>query len=131
MCIGIPYVDSILLFNLMAYANKFKLFTGKHLTFHIGYELVKKWGAKGQIAYNKKEYLKALEHIKKDISIKNIPGSGLSFFSRHLKWIMNPTIHYPTVAKIDFKQRNNEKYKQVDNNLRSYYEWLQKKVNLD
>ena len=130
-CIGIPFIDSVMLFNLIAFGNNFKLFTDKHLTFHIGYELVKNWGSKELVTHNKQEYLKSLNQVKSNILLKNIPGSGLPFFKRHFKWLMNPTISYPIVAKIDFKQWGNERYIQDSEKMKGYYEWLQKRVNLD
>ena len=130
-CIGIPFVDSVMLFNLIAFCSNFKLFTDKHLTFHIGFELIKNWGSKTLVQHNKQEYQKTLKQIKEHINIKNIPASGLPFFKRHFKWLMNPTIDYRTVAKIDFKQWNDQRYVQEKNKLKGYYEWLQKKVKLD
>jgi len=128
VCIGIPFVDSALLFNLIAFSDNFKLFTNKHLTFHIGYDLVKNWGAKSFVNHNKKEYQKVLKEIKGDIKLKNVPGSGYSFFKRHYKWLMNPTIPYPLVASVDF--RGGERYQQ-EKKLKGYYERLQPKISLD
>ena len=129
-CIGIPFIDSVMLFNLIAFSSHFKLFTDKHLTFHIGYELVKNWGDKELVAHNKKQYLNALSQIKDKVKLKNVPGAGLPFFKRHFKWLMNPTIHYPTVASLDFKGKGT-RYKQTEKAPKGYYEWLQKKIKLD
>lgn len=131
VCIGIPHVGNTLFFNLMCFAKSFRLYTNKHLTFHIGYDLVKPWGSPVFLSHNKTEYLKVIAALKKHLTIKNVPGSGLSFFKRHLKWLMNPTIHYPTIAALDFKSANAERYKQSDKRPKGYYEWLQKKVKLD
>ncbi len=131
VCIGIPHVGNTLFFNLMCFANSFRLFTNKHLTFHIGYDLVRPWGSAEFLNHNKTEYLKVITAIKQHLQLKNVPGSGLSFFKRHLKWLMNPTIHYPTIAALDFKSSNAERYKQSVKKPKGYYEWLQKKIKLD
>ena len=129
-CVGIPFVDSVLLFNMIAFSEKFKLFTEKHLTFHIGYDLVKEWGGKKFIQHNKKEYLSSLKQIKNKLELKNIPGSGYPFFKRHIKWLMNPTIHYPTVFSLDFKATKN-RYNQSSILRKGYLEKLQKIIKLD
>ncbi|MDF1672845.1 MAG: hypothetical protein P1U41_05040 [Vicingaceae bacterium] len=128
VCVGIPFVDSAILFNLIAYSNSFKLFTNKHLTFHVGYDLVKNWGSKAFIHHNKREYQKILNEIKGDIKLNNIPGSGYSFFKRHYKWLMNPTMPYPLLFSLDFK--GGDRYHQ-DKKLKGYYERLQPKISLD
>jgi hypothetical protein len=104
VCIGIPFFDTILMYNLYAFSKSFRLFTDKHLTFHIGLELVKKWGDNDQYTHNTKEYLTALHVIYPHLRIENIPGAGLSFFRRHYKWLMNPTFHYPTMLRLDLSQ---------------------------
>jgi hypothetical protein len=131
VCVGVPYVDSVLLFNMACHSLNLKLFTHKHLTFHLGFELIGKWGGEKYLMHNKNEYIKVMKEIKKDLILKNIPGSGLPFFQRHFKWLMNPTIPYPTIAVLDFKQWNYPRYKQTRIRLKGYYEWLQHKVKLD
>lgn len=131
VCIGIPHVGNTLFFNLMCFANSFRLFANKQLTFHIGYDLVRPWGSQEFLNHNKAEYLKVIAALKQHLTIKNVPGSGLPFFKRHLKWLMNPTIHYPTIAALDFKSSKAERYQQSVKKPKGYYEWLQKKIKLD
>jgi hypothetical protein len=123
-------VGNTLFFNLMCFANNFRLFTNKHLTFHVGLELVKTWGEASFLLHNKTEYLKVIAALKNKLELKNVPGAGLPFFKRHFKWLMNPTIHYPTVASIDFKDKGS-RYKQTEKKPKGYYEWLQQKIKLD
>lgn len=130
VCIGIPHVGNTLFFNLMCFANNFRLFTNKHLTFHVGLELVKTWGEASFLSHNKIEYLKVIAALKNKLELKNVPGAGLPFFKRHLKWLMNPTIHYPTIASLDFKGKG-PRYQQTEKKPKGYFEWLQKKIKLD
>jgi hypothetical protein len=133
ICLGIPHIGNTLALNLMCFAQQFRLFTEKHLTFHIGYELVKNWGDKDYLTHNKKEYLKIVKELMPQLHLHNIPGSSLPFFNRHFKWLMNPNLHYPTLCRLDFTQWNAKRYPENDANkrLKGYYEWLQKRVQLD
>lgn len=133
VCVGIPHVGNTLAFNLMSFATHFKLYTSKQLTFHLGFDIVKNWGDTDYLEHNEKEYFKIIRKLKPHLKLKNMPGSGYSLLKRHFKWLMNPTIHYPTFAQVDFGQWKEERYVQNSNNpkLRGYYEWLQKKIRLD
>ncbi|MGL4598640.1 MAG: hypothetical protein ACRCYO_14075, partial [Bacteroidia bacterium] len=77
VCIGLPFFDSTLLFNLIAHASKFRLFTQKHLTFHVGMELVKNWGNTNQVKHNWKEYRSVLKNLDPLFDIANVPGASL------------------------------------------------------
>ncbi|MGB3591795.1 MAG: hypothetical protein WBA16_08960 [Nonlabens sp.] len=133
VCVGVPHVGNSLAFNLMCHAKSFKLYTSLHLTFHIGYELVRDWGDADIRNHNKSEYLKIIRRQRSKLKLANMPGSGLAFFKRHFKWLMNPTIHYPTFALTDFKQWSEQRYEQNKKAIQSfnYFEWLQEKVRLD
>lgn len=104
VCIGIPFFDTVLMHNLYAHAQNFRLFTGKHLTFHIGLTLVKQWGDADQYAHNRREYKQALKALYPHFRIEKFPGASLPFFTRHFKWLMNPTFHYPTMLRLDLAQ---------------------------
>ena len=131
VCLGIPHVGNTLALNLMRFANNFRLFTDKHLTFHLGYELVKNWGDSQYLQHNKSEYKKVLQEISNGLLLKNIPGASYPFLKRHFVWLMNPNFHYPTLMKIDFKNWNSERYPDHTIKLGGFYEWLQKQVRLD
>ncbi len=57
-CIGIPFVGNDLFYNLFCFAEKPVLLTDKHLTFHIGLELLKDWGSNELKKHNYKEFRK-------------------------------------------------------------------------
>lgn len=132
VCVGIPHVSNTLFHNLICYSKKFKLFTDRHLTFHIGYELFKEWGDKSYLNHNKSEFLKVLTRLSKEMNIGNFPGAGYPFLVRHFKWLMNPTLHYPTLLKMDIKQRKQHREPiQHEKKESAYREWLQKRIKLD
>ncbi|MFT6923817.1 MAG: hypothetical protein ACJA1C_002837 [Crocinitomicaceae bacterium] len=132
VCVGIPHIGNTLAHNLFCWCNDFKLYTNKHLTFHIGMELVKKWGDDTYLKHNYNSFRAVLKTLVPDLKIANIPGAGHVFMKRHFKWLMNPTLHYPTLMRLDFKQwRSPRKKIPKKNTDRRYYEWLQRKVKLE
>jgi hypothetical protein len=131
-CIGIPFVGNDLFYNLFCFAQKPVLLTDKHLTFHIGLELQKKWGSAELEKHNYKEFRKTTKALLPHMDITKFPGAELGFFKRHFKWLMNPTLSYPEMMKADFKQLGKRRDKKVyDPNYKrqSYAEWLIKKIN--
>ncbi len=133
VCIGLPFFDSTLLFNLIAHGSQFRLFTRKHLTFHLGMDLVKNWGTRAQVAHNQKAYRAVLKMLQPQFDIANIPGSSLPLMQRHFKWLMNPTFHYPTLLALDWQQRNRTRKKRPREELTgmsyAYLNWLTKAVS--
>lgn len=80
VCIGATKVGLILLCNLLAFANRFKEFKNKHLTFHIGEECV--WQKKENneyTIYNEQEVLRLLQLYKKEFKIFD-PTSPVGVF---------------------------------------------------
>lgn len=130
--IGIPYFDTVLVHNLYAHCEQYRLFTGKHLTFHIGMELVKEWGSKEEYRHNRVELRKTIAELYPLFRIENFPGAALPFFTRHFKWLMNPTFHYPTMFRLDLSQLSHPRRKYPEEKTISgqrTYNWLVKKVN--
>jgi hypothetical protein len=135
VCIGLPFVDRAMIHNLYAHAEKFRLFTGKHLTFHIGMELVKNWGNATEVKFNETESLTVLKKLKPFFRIGAFPGANRNFFVRHFKWLMNPTFHYPTMLKLDLSQWNSPRPARVQQpkqeTKQGFYEWLVRQINFD
>jgi hypothetical protein len=133
-CIGIPFVGNDLFYNLFCFAENPVLLTDKHLTFHIGLEMIKKWGSSELEKHNLDEFKKTTKALLPHMDITKFPGAELGFFKRHFKWLMNPTLSYPEMMKADLKQLGKKRDKKVyDPNYKkqSYYEWLIKYINFD
>lgn len=133
-CIGIPFVGNDLFYNLFCFAEKPVLLTDKHLTFHIGMELLKDWGSKELKNHNYKEFRKTTKALLPHIDITKFPGAELNIFARHFKWLMNPTLSYSELCISDLKQFGKKREKKIyDPNYKkqSYYEWLIKYINFD
>jgi hypothetical protein len=132
VCVGIPHVGNTLAFNLMCFSEKFRLFPHKHLTFHLGYELVKRWGNKSYLKHNKQEYRHILKENVHHLKLINVPGASYPRHKRYFKWLMNPNFHFPTMLNLDIKQRGTKRYPLSDSEKQKrFLEWLQKKVKLD
>lgn len=132
VCLGIPHVGNTLAHNLFCWSSNFRLFTHKHLTFHIGMDLVKNWGDNVFLKHNYNAFRSVLKELEPHLRIENIPGAGKGLVKRHFKWLMNPTLHYPTLMKLDFRQWKTPRQKRKkEDSGQPYYEWLQQKVKLD
>lgn len=135
VAVGLPFVDRALIHNLYAHAENFRLFTNKHLTFHVGMDLVKEWGNSDEVRHNERQSLDVLRRLKPDFKIAAFPGANRNFFVRHWKWLMNPTFHYPTMFKLDLSQLNSQRRprtlqpkKEVN---QRWFDWLVKQINFD
>lgn len=131
--IGVPPAGNDLFYNLMAFAKNPALLTEKHLTFHVGMDLVKPWGNAALHRHNRRGFMTLLRELKPHFDIAKFPGAGYGFFKRHFKWLMNPTFHYPTMCALDLKQLSRKRRAPKKNELpglaNRYYEWMIRKVN--
>lgn len=135
VCIGVPFFDTVLMHNLYVHAENFRLMTGKHLTFHVGMELVKQWGNADECNHNVAEYAAVRNNLFPLFRIEKFPGSDLPFFKRHFKWLFNPTFHYPTMFRLDLSQLNRKRNRKVFNNKvdsgNAYQEFMVRRINFD
>jgi hypothetical protein len=135
VCIGVPHAENLLAHNLFIKTNNCLLVTDAHLTYHIGLVLHNNWADKTIINWQKKQFIGRLKKMRKAIKIENFPGAEMSFFKRHYKWLMNPSFHYPTMFKYDFKQWKNPRRVKTKNEKQDrknrYFERLIKRINFD
>ena len=134
ICLAVPGAGNDLFYNVFTFAENPILFTEKHLTFHVGFELYKAWGDEATNLHNQKEFLKLLQELKPLMKADKFPGADLSLFSRHFKWLMNPTFHYPTMFALDAQRgfkKSLPKFEQSFNYTpkQRYLEWLIRIVN--
>lgn len=135
ICIGVPPVGNDLFYNFFIFAENPVLETNLHLTFHIGEELIKRWGDRAILCSNQKEFKKLLHEVGPLMRIEKFPGANKPFLKRHFKWLMNPTVSYPLMALTDIRQlfhkRKPRLKPEVPGLLHRYYEWMIKKINLE
>ncbi len=66
-CIGMPFINRVLIFNFECHAKNFNVFKRKHLTFHIGnYTEWKSNIYLDYAAHNKMEFVKVLTELEKE-----------------------------------------------------------------
>lgn len=129
VCIGIPPAGNDIFYNLFTFAENPLLLTERHLTFHVGVELIKKWGSNEFLKYNYQELNFLLKKLEPNIDIAKFPGANLSFFKRHFKWLMNPTFNYPLMMRRDFAKSGKRKKLNPPEVNQAYAEWLIPKIN--
>ena len=123
--ISTPPAGTDIFHNVFTFAENPVLFTGKHLTFHIGMELVRNWGEPRLNRHNQEQFSSLLRKLKPHMKVAKFPGAGEGFFKRHFKWLMNPAFHYPTMASLDFRQWGEPRKKpRLQEDRNRYYEWL-------
>jgi len=73
ICVGMPFIGRVMVWNLFCFARRFKEFKRRHLTFHLG-NPVMKWQKGGQadyLAHNKTEMRQVLQQLE------NACGAGM------------------------------------------------------
>jgi len=92
ICIGVPFLEVSLLHNLLAYSNKPIVLFDKHLTFHIGMDVLG-FNKDEYYRHNKEVYFsKIYPQIKHFFDINKFPYSKESKFKRLIKWGLNPSL---------------------------------------
>jgi hypothetical protein len=92
ICVGIPFVEATLVYNISAFAQNPLYVDDKHLTFHIGLEVMPPRN-KTYYKHNRSEFFNnILPKLYPQLSIKKLPYAALPFPIRAIKWVLNPTM---------------------------------------
>jgi hypothetical protein len=103
ICVGIPFVEVALIHNLFSFAHKPLFLPDKHLTFHIGLDVMPKRN-KDYYWHNRKEYFGNIEPVLKPyFSIRKFPYAMLPIYKRALKWILNPGLFTKNYFELEGK----------------------------
>jgi hypothetical protein len=92
VCIGIPFIEATLAYNLIAFSNKFKLFDRELLTFHLGMEILKKHDRDLYWHNRNCFFKKILPELWSDLNIKNFPHNDRALPIKWWKWVSNPAL---------------------------------------
>tara|TARA_B110000503_G_scaffold134370_1_gene213246 strand:- start:2063 stop:2971 length:909 start_codon:yes stop_codon:yes gene_type:complete len=92
ICVGVPFLEVSLLHNLLAVAEKPKIIFDKHLSFHIGMNVLG-FNKDSYYQHNKSIYFnKIYPNIKSKFDLNKFPYSEKSFLNRMMSWMLNPSI---------------------------------------
>lgn len=104
ICIGVPFIGITLAQNLFCFAKNFRLFEEEFITFHIGMEVFPKRAPRDYFNYNRKEFWKAMNGIKKDHDASKLPYFNHFLFYRIIKYGLHPSIPIRWVLVLEFKR---------------------------
>lgn len=108
ICVGVPFSGVSLLHNLIAFAENPKIVFDKHLTFHIGMNVLG-FNKDEYYLHNKNSFFKKVQpRIKPFFDLKKFPYSEENKIKRFLKSVLNPsifTLNYLNLEGKDFKQK--------------------------
>lgn len=101
ICIGIPFVEVTFIHNLFSFAENPLFVPDKHLTFHIGTEVMP---ARNPELYrhNRNEFFREIyPRLKPHFRLEKFPYAGLPLYKRALKWALNPSLFTLNYVKLE------------------------------
>lgn len=103
ICIGAPFVEAALMYNLMAFAADCRIRPDLHLTTHLGLDVMPKRDTEYHL-HNRACFERILPSLKPILLGKNLPYSEHGFVERTLKRGLNPAVF--TGLHIELEQRS-------------------------
>lgn len=101
VCIGVPFIGITLAQNIFCFAERPKVFTEEHLTFHIGMEVFKGRAPKEYFNYNGKQFWKAMAIIWDDLDTRKWPKGRAFILWRYLYWGLHPSLPIRLAMKLE------------------------------
>jgi hypothetical protein len=104
ICVGVPFLEVSLLHNLLAFSENPKIIFDKHLSFHIGMNVLG-FRKDSYCRHNRQVYFsKIYPKIKSKFDLNKFPYSEKSFLKRMISWILNPSVF--TVDYLNLEGKN-------------------------
>ncbi len=123
ICVGVPFIEASFIYNLNAFSNNFKLFYDKHLTVHIGMEVMPKQNPE-YYWHNRNEFFKkVLPLIKPRLKANNLPYAELPLLKRMFNYGLNPALFTLLNTELEAKGFI-DKLRLLKDEIR--FSWLQK-----
>lgn len=94
ICVGVPFLESSLVHNIIAFSSKPKWVMDAHLTFHIGLDVLSEKRRKDPFYWHNRHvfFQKIYPKLRPHLKVENYPYAMLPWYKRALKWIMNPSL---------------------------------------
>jgi hypothetical protein len=123
ICVGVPFIEASFIYNLNAFSNNFKLFYDKHLTAHIGMQVMPQQNPE-YYRHNRNEFFKkVLPQIKPRLKANNLPYAELPFLKRIFNYGLNPALFTLLNTELEAKGFI-DKLRLLKDEIR--FSWLQK-----
>lgn len=120
VCVGVPFVEATLAYNIFAFSSNYKLFTNQHLTIHIGMEVMPARDTEYH-QHNRAEFNNIYAQLRPHLSAQKLPYSELPFLQKVIKWGLNPAVFIVPHLEMEADSRW-EKFKSFLNEIR--WRWL-------
>lgn len=131
-CLGAPGMGFLFAHNLFLYADKCCVVSDKHLTFHLGFDIVGEWSGAEVAKHQRSEIMKFLDENRGNFKINKFPGYNLPFFKRHFRWLMNPLFDYALMFRLDLKNLFDGRVIVHPEKKDSWWqEWKSSRINFD
>lgn len=91
ICLGVPFIEATMVYNLVATASNFRLFGDKHLTVHIGLEVMPAHNPQ-YYWHNRRQFNLLLKQLRPSLKANNLPYAERPLLQRILSWGLNPGI---------------------------------------
>ena len=94
ICVGVPFLESCLVHNIIAFSTCPKWVMDAHLTFHIGLDVLSEKRLKDPFYWHNRHvfFEKIYPKLRPHLKLENYPYALLPWYKRALKWIMNPSL---------------------------------------
>jgi hypothetical protein len=103
ICIGIPFLEVTLLHNILSFAETPLFVPDKHLTFHIGLDVLPSH-FKPYYRHNRRTFFKEIEpKLKSKYSLQKFPYAESGPLFRALRWMLNPGIFTRNYLELEAK----------------------------
>jgi hypothetical protein len=101
ICVGISFLEVTLVHNIFSFAQNPLYVPNAHLTFHIGMDVLV--NRNNEFYKHNKDafFLRISPKIKPYFSIKKFPYGTLGFWSRMLKWGLNPSLFFKNLLDLE------------------------------
>lgn len=120
ICVGINFIGVTLAHNIFCFSRNYKLIDDKHLTIHIGLEVMPNRESE-YLLHNRNEFNQLMKTFRTHLTQDKLPYSELPLYKKIIKWGLNPSTFILTDISIEIKGWFN-KLKFLLNEIR--FKWL-------
>jgi hypothetical protein len=105
ICIGMPFIETSFIHNIIAHAKNPSFHTKEHLTFHIGFDVLN-FKKSPLYFHNKKVFFERIQpELKPLYKRAKFPYQTLPFPLRWIKTILNPALFTRNLLELESKSR--------------------------